>query len=310
MSFDVSGLTTYIDETKFDLLTQLQSTSGLAGVVRMVPGIKGSSNVHFLDTTVTFQDDACSYNSVDSTPLTEKNLAVGAIAIMEDVCVKTLNQTWLETQVRAGDVGEQDIPQIVAEAWTNRKLNAVANAIAIADFQGDTASGTANLNKYDGLLKLVDADGTVIDGNTGGVTVATGVTAANIISILQGMFLSRGEFLRGRDDVSLWIPEDWYELYIIALINTNNFNYTAEDGDTVLFGTNVVLRPSKGLTGLDRAIMTYNDNIIIGADMDMEEDDLRLWYSQDDRVNKSLITFKRGIQYGYGNAIVEFTLVP
>ena len=56
--------------------------------------------------------------------------------------------------------------------------------------------------------------------------------------------------------------------------------------------------------------MTYNDNIIIGADMDMEEDDLRLWYSQDDRVNKSLITFKRGIQYGYGNAIVEFTLVP
>lgn len=310
MSLDITGLSTYVDETKFDLLTQLQSTSGLAGVVRMVPGIKSSSNVHFLSTSVTFQDDSCSYNAADTTPLTEKNLAVGAIAIMENICVKTLNSTWLETQVRAGAAGEEALPEMFAQSWTEKKMNAVANAIAVADMQGDTLSGTANLNKYDGALKLIDADGTTIDGNPTGITVATGVDETNIIAVLQGMWKERGEFLRNQENVSLWMPQEWYECYIIALINTNNFNYTAKDGDTMLFGTNVTLRPSVGLDGTDRAFMTYNDNIIVGLDAEGESDDMRVWYSEDDRITKSLIAFKRGIQIGYGNAIVEFTLVP
>lgn len=310
MSFDIGALSTYIDDTKFGLLTQLQSTSGLAGVVRMMPGIKSSSDVHFLSTDVTFQDDACSYNAADTTPLTVKNLAVGAIAVMEDICVKTLNATWLETQVRAGAAGEEAIPEMVATAWTEKKLNRLARAIAIADFQGDTLSGTANLNKYDGLLKLVDADGTVEDGNTGGVTVATGVTAANIIAILQAMWLARPEELKERENVSLWMPQEFYDLYVVALINANLFHFKGEDGETKLFGTDVTLRPTVGLNGTDRMVMTHDDNIVVGLDAEGQSDNLEVWYSKDDRINKSLVAFKRGIQYGYGNEIVEFTLVP
>jgi hypothetical protein len=45
-------------------------------------------------------------------------------------------------------------------------------------------------------------------------------------------------------------------------------------------------------------------------DGDSDEDNLDIWYSKDDRVNKMNITFKRGVQYAFGSEIVEFTLVP
>lgn len=311
MAFDVSVLSTYIDDNKFGLLTQLQSTAGLAGVVRMVPKIKSASNVHFLGNSVVFQDDTCSYNSSGTTPLTEKVLQTGAIAIMESICVKDLNGKWLETQVRQGAAGEEAIPEMVAKAWVEKRLNGINRALTIADFQGDITSPTANLQKYDGLLKLVDADGTVVDGNVNGVNVATGITAANVISILQGMFTSRPEELRGENDnVSLWLGQEIYDLYKIALINANLFSYIPENQNDRLFGTNVVLRPTVGLNGTNRLLMFDNENVIVGMDGAQDADNLDIWYSKDDREHKSLVALKRGIQFGFGNEIVEFTLVP
>lgn len=305
MAFDVSALTNYVDETKFGLLTQLQSTAGLADFVRMVPGIKGSANVHFLNTSVTFAADGCNYTPADATALTERNLAVGAIAIMEDICLKVLNQTWLETQLRAGAAGEEAIPQMVATAWTSDKMNKLARQIAISDFQGDTTSVTNNLSYYDGFIKIADADADVVDGNTGAVT---SVTAANIIEVLQAMYLARPEVLREKSDVVLTLSQEWYDLYVVALINANLYHYKGDDSVVKLFGTDISLKPTVGLNGTNRMFMFSSENVIIGLDAEGESDKLDVWYSKDDRINKSLITFKRGVTIGFGNEIVEFTL--
>ena len=40
-----------------------------------------------------------------------------------------------------------------------------------------------------------------------------------------------------------------------------------------------------------------------------DEDNMEVWYSKDDRVNKMNIAFKRGTQYFYGNEVVSFALV-
>lgn len=305
MAFDVSALTNYVDETKFGILTQLQSTAGLADFVRMVPGIKGTANVHFLDSSVTFQADGCNYNPADVTALTEKPLAVGAIAIMEDICLKVLNQTWLETQLRAGAAGEEAIPQMVATAWTSNKMNKLARQIAIADFQGDTTSVTNNLSYYNGLIVQLDADASIVTGNTGAVV---SVTAANIIAVLQAMYLARPEVLRSKEDVVLTLPQEWYDLYVVALINANLYHYKGDDSVVNLFGTSIALKPTVGLNGTNRMFMFSAENVVIGLDAEGESDKLDVWYSKDDRINKSLITFKRGVQYGFGNQIVEFSL--
>lgn len=311
MAFNTDGLTAYVAEDKFKLLMQLQAKSGLADKVRHQPGIKETARLHYITTTAPFQSDGCSYNASGTTTLTQKSISVGAIAIMEDLCVKTLNGFWAEVLVAKGSKGEEVIPGEIESAWMQKKLNVVANQLAKADFQGDTLSGNANLNKYDGLLKLIDADATVIQGNTGGLLVAP--TVSNIIAVLQAMWAVIPEDLEidapdSGKQMYLWLPRTYYKLYIQALVNANLYNYTATDGDTKLFGTDVILVPTVGLAGTDRMILTYADNIIIGMDGDAEEDNMEVWYSKDDRVHKSLIAFKRGVQFEFGNYIVSFEL--
>jgi hypothetical protein len=311
MSFNTAGLTAYVDENKFPLLMQLQAKSGLADKVRKQPKIKDTARLHYITTDATFQSDGCSYNASGTTTLTQKSITVGAIALMEDLCVKDLNGFWAQELVAQGASGEESVPAEIEKAWMTKKLNLVANKLAKADFQGDTGSGDANLNKYDGLLKLIDADATVVQGNSGGLLVAP--TVSNIIAVLQAMWNAIPEDLEtdapdSGKQLYLWLPRTYYKMYIQALINANLYNYTAKDGDTKLFGTDVILVPTVGLAGTDRMVLTYADNIVIGMDGDTEEDNMKIWYSEDDRVHKSLIAFKRGVQFEFGSYIVTFKL--
>lgn len=80
-------------------------------------------------------------------------------------------------------------PSVSAEAatalWNAIKgtvISSVNSDLEEAIWQGDTASGNAWLAQFDGYLKLLDADGTVVN-----VTPAGAITASNVISILEGV---------------------------------------------------------------------------------------------------------------------------
>ena len=289
MSFNVAALSAYIEDSDFALLAQMQATGGLAEVATLQQGIKVSSHLQFLSTDVVFQADACSRTGADTTTFTQRTITVGAIQVNEDLCTKDLNGFWTQTMVRIGAEGEKEIPGGIESVWLETKLNKMANQLTISDFQGDLASGTNNLSYYDGLLVIADADGTVIDGNTGAVTVATTISTTNVLDILDGMWSSIPDNISEATDLSLWVPTSVYKKYIIALKNANLFHISVEDGTEKLYGTNVAIRPTVGLPGAagqERMILTRDSNITIGSDGDKEEDNLEIWYSKDDRVNK------------------------
>ena len=311
-SFNVNtaGLTAYVDENRTELLYQLQMASELTPYAEVRSGIKGTERMHFMTTTATFQTDACSYNASDTTTFTEKDLTVGKIAIMEDICTKSLNGFWTQQILAAGSRGEEAIPSEIASAWTAKKLNLVKRQINVADWQGDTASGTANLNKYNGLIKEIFADGSVVDGNTSDASTAT--SASNILARMQEMYLAIPEDLRaGAPDGSslVWfLPQAYYDFYVIALREANLFHYKGGEGELRYYGTDITLVPQVGLAGTDKMIITTRDNIVIGVDLESDEDTLEVWYSKDDRINHSLIAFKRGITYKYSDYIVKWGL--
>jgi hypothetical protein len=291
----------------------MQATGGLAEVANLQDGIKGSSHLQFLTTTVVFQADACSRANGDTTTFTQRTITVGAIQVNEDLCTKDLNGFWTQTLARIGKEGEEELPAGIEGVWLEKKMNAMANQLAVSDFQGDLLSGTNNLSYYDGLLVIADADGTVIDGNTGAVTVATTISTSNILDILDAMWTAIPDNISEATDLSLWVPTSIYKKYVVALKNANLFHFKGEDGVATLYGTDVKLRKTIGLPGAagsERMILTRDSNITIGSDGATDSDNLDLWYSKDDRVNKMNITFKRGVQYAFGNEIVEFTLVP
>lgn len=306
---NTAGLTAYVDENKTELLYQLQMASEITPYASIESGVKGTRRLHFVTTTATFQSDACSYNASDTTTFTEKDVTVGAIAIMEDICVKSLNSFWTEQIIAKGSRGEEAIPSEIATAWMEKKLNVVKRQINVADWQGDTTSGTANLNKYNGLLKEIFADASTVDGNS---TNATTFTISNVLANMQDMYLQIPEDLRsGAPDGSqlVWfLPQAWYDLYIIAGRNANLFHHDISENTQNYHGTNIKLVPQVGLASQNKMVITTTDNIVIAMDGDMEEDELDVWYSKDDRINHSLIAFKRGITYKYSSYIVRWGL--
>lgn len=307
MAFDVTALAAYIEDQDFPLIAKMQAEGGLAEHVNIQAGIKGSSNLQFLDSDVVFGADGCGRTPAGTTTFTQKTLTVGAIAISEDLCVKDLIGYWTQTMMKQGANTEAEVPGEIERLWLDTKMNKLKNQLAKSDFQGDTLSGVNNLSYYDGLLKLVDADGTTINGNTGAVT---SVTVANILAVLDAMWLARPDNIREKSNLSLWMPIAYYDLYVVALKNANLFHYKGDDGQVKLYGTDLTIRPTVGLSGIDRMILAADDNITIGVDGTGDEDAVEVKVNP--MTSKSVfydVTFKRGVQYAFGDEIVEFTLV-
>lgn len=311
MSFDVSALAAYIEDRDFPLVGELQVSPELTanGATKQV-GLKGTSNLHYMDTNVVFQDGAgCSRTANGSTTFSDRSITVAQIAIREDLCLDDLRNKWTQILLEQGTMrGKQVMPNEIAEIYFNEKNLKTIQALDVADWQGDTASGTANLQRYDGWIKIIDA-GSPVDGNTGGVTVGTGVTAANILDILEGMYNSTTEEMDDRNDLVMYIPRAWYKLYISALKAANLFHYNGDDGQTTYYGTTMQIRPTYGLRGIDRAFITYPSNFVIGMD---GENDMDFETRIDPVTNKKLLVdaeFTRGCQVYFTDQVVEFTLV-
>ena len=314
MAFDVSALSAYIENQDFPLIAQMQATGGLAEKVNIQTGIKGSSNLQFLSTDVVFGSDSCTRVGADTTTLSNRTITVGAIAVSEDLCIKDLNGYWAQVLIKKGAAGEEEMPAEIEAVYMAKKMNALKNQLAISDFQGDTGSGTNNLSYYNGLLVQLDADATVVDGNTGAVTVATGISSSNVLDILDGMWESIPDSIADAEDLSLWVPTSVYKKYVVALKNANLFHYSADGEQEFLYGTNVKLCKTIGLpgaAGAERMVLARDSGITVGLDGDSDEDAMTV--RLDPVSEKSIffdVTFKRGISYSFGNEIVEFTLVP
>ena len=314
MAFDVSTLSAYIEQMDFPLIAQMQATGGLAEKVNIQTGIKSSSNLQFLSTDVVFGADGCARVTGDATVFSQKTITVGAIQVAEDLCVKDLNGYWAQVLVKKGAAGEEELPMEIEAVYMEKKMNALKNQLAISDFQGDLLSPTNNLQFYNGLLVQVDADGTVIDGNTGAVTVATTISTSNVLDILDGMWESIPDNIADAEDLSLWIPTSVYKKYVVALKNANLFHYNADGEQEYLYGTNVKLCKTIGLpgaAGTERMILARDSSITVGMDGDADEDSMSV--RLDPVSERSIffdVNFKRGISYNFGSEIVEFTLIP
>ena len=313
MAFSLGTLAAYIEDQDFPLIAQMQATGGLAEVADIQTGIKGSSHLQFLSTDVVFGSDACTRTASGTTALTQRTLTVGAIAVSENLCIKDLNGYWAQVLVKKGAAGEEEMPSEIEAVYMEKKMNAMSNQLTISDFRGDTASAVNNLSYYDGLLKIVDA-GAAVDGNTGGVTVATTISTANVLAILDAMWSAIPENISNAEDLSLFIPISVYKKYVVALKNANLFHYSADGEQERLYGTNVALRPTVGLpgaAGTERMILTRNANVVIGMDGDADEDAMKV--RLDPVTEKNIffdVTFKRGVQVRFIDEVVEFTLVP
>lgn len=310
MGFDISALSAYTEDQDFPLSIKAQAQGGLARIASKQTGIKSRSNLQFMETDVVFGAGSCTRTASGDTTFTQRTITVGDIDVSMDFCVKSLNGYWTQTLLKQGIEGEQEMP--AEQLWLEDFEARFKKQLAISDYKGDTGSGDANLQQYDGFIKIVDNAVGVVEGNTGGVTVATGVTKTNILDIMDAMYREIPEAIADDENEIYWVlPHEWYKLYISALKDENLYHYKADSGEVKYYGTDITLMHEIGLAGTNRMYLTKGSNVVIGMDGDTDEENYKI--RLDPVSEKSMffdLSFKRGVQVKYPDHIVKFTLVP
>jgi hypothetical protein len=313
MSFDVSALAAYTNEHAMDLIIKSVAGGRLANYANIQDGVKGPTTINILSSDVVFQADGCSRSADGTTTLSQRTITPGAVAIHEDLCMTDLAAKYTATMLRQGLTNEkEEIP--FEELYYAEKIQKVQKAIEVADWQGDTTSGTANLARYDGLNKIIAA-ATAVNGNPTGITVATGITSSNVIGILTGMAELMPEDIMDADDLKLYCGMDTFLKYQKAIADGNYFHYVVEEGfsaELPLIGfPNVTVCATPGLSGLTNGncYLMRASNVYIGVDLPNEEsEDVRSWYDPNTRLFKVTMAFRRGVNVAFPDQIVEFLL--
>tara|TARA_R100000654_G_scaffold70554_1_gene100885 strand:+ start:554 stop:1498 length:945 start_codon:yes stop_codon:yes gene_type:complete len=313
MSFDVSALAAYTNEHAMDLIIKSVAGGRLANYANIQDGVKGPTTINILSSDVVFQADGCSRSANGTTTLSQRTITPGAVAVHEDLCMSDLAAKYTATMLRQGLTNEkEEVP--FEELYFAEKVQKVQKAIEVADWQGDTTSGTANLARYDGLNKIIAA-ATAVDGNPTSIAQATGITASNVIGIFTGMAELMPEDIMDADDLKLYCGMDSFLKYQKAIADGNYFHYVVEGGFTAelpLIGfPNVTVCATPGLSGLatGNCYLMRASNVYIGVDLPNEEsDDVRSWYDDNTRLYKVTMAFRRGVQVAFPDQIVEFLL--
>lgn len=323
MALSVATLTSYIIENEDLLVVKSLFGGKTSDLIRsegtVMTGVKFAEKINILATDAIFQNGTgCTRVSSGNTSLTQRQVTIGEIAVVEDICVSTLNTVYMSKKLAKGsDVNTLPFEQ----EYSDLKANTVAKQLEIAIWLGDTTSGNANLSRFDGFIKLIDAAGTAVNANQAaygpaGITVGTGITTANVKLIVNAMWLALPADVTGQDDIRIFCGWDTFNKFINAFTDQNLFNFapagsevSAANGVVIIPGTNYKLTAVHGLDGTSRLFSVRMSNLFAGVDLENEYESFSMMEDQFKDYLRFKVKFKYGVNVAFPDEIVSFKLV-
>jgi hypothetical protein len=310
MAFNVSALANYTNEQSTELVLKSLFGSKTAAILQAAGqvqvGVKSAEALNILTSDVYFQTDGCGFTSSGNTTFTQRVITVGKIKVEEELCPKTLEAKWMQTQIAAGS--PTSIP--FEEQIGQDKANNISKLLEIAMWQGDTATTNTNpnTNKFDGFIKLIDAaSASTVAGNT---SSATSITTANVEDLIDNIYNVVPADISDASDLVLFVGIDTFKKYSTALRASNLFHYAAdsEGMEIMIPATNVKMIAVGGLNGTNRMFLARLSNLFVGTDLANELEEYKFWYSVDNDIVRFRATMKFGCQFAFPDQIVSFKL--
>lgn len=308
-SFDVSALPEYTKQERLPLVVRSVFDTDIASLpgLSTMTGVKHKENINKISDEIIFQDGSvCGNDPSGNTAFSKKEVAVGPIEVFKDWCPKDLEDKWAQVLLPTGSHYE-DLPQQAAITEFLMALMVEQNAISL--WQSDTTSLHANLKRFDGFIKNIDAD-SPITGNTGS---ETSITEANVIAIFRRMVAVLPARLKKKSNLAFFCGWDTFEALLGAYLTLNNFHidmspagpYSTGVFNLPLWG--ITVHAMHGLTDTDRIFLAREDNMWIITDMKNEEENWDIWYERKDNKIYGRVEFKLGTAVTFGNEIVQYT---
>jgi hypothetical protein len=314
MALNLTGLTNYVKENELQLATDAVFKPKTAKLIETFGnvefGIKSTAKINVMTTDAVFQTGGtCGFTSNGTTTFTQRDLNPGKIKVQESICPKQFEQKYTQKLLRAGSSYDY---MIFADQFTGSKIAKIGAALETALWQGDILSGNGQLNKFDGLIKSVDSlgfggAGDPINGNPGGLTT---LTTSNVISAVDGVFNTLPANIIDKDNLVIFVGNDTFREYIVALRNQNLFHYPVDvvNMELIIPGTNVKLIGVSGLNGTDKIFGTHFENMFFGTDLLNEEEKFELFFAKEADEMRFVCEFKAAINIAFPDEVSYFKL--
>jgi hypothetical protein len=318
MGFILTGLTSYTKQLTEPLLSSAVFGAKTQQIILdggiVIPKAKSVVAIPIMETQATFQTNGCGFNSVGDTTMTQATITVGNIKIQESLCLDALETYFYQEAMKQGAVMDESSAPALIEAYLAKKNALIASQIETALWQGDTASGNtnANTNKFNGLVKQIDA-GSPVDANVSGYNGATGAITAlnsgNIIAATEAVYKAMPAAVASKSDATIFVGYDWYRSLILAYRAANLFAYNPQDVNAqsfILPGTSVKVQPVNGLNGLYDAYGMSVSNMALAVDLEADQSNYNLRYDENAEEVRFTAKFKIGVNVGFTTECVKF----
>jgi len=231
--------------------------------------------------------------------------------VNEALCPKDLEAKYLQKALPTGSYYDS-IP--FEQEYSEKKAKTIAAQLEVALWNGDTASSNVNLNRFDGLIKLIGTTGGVVAANAStfisGAPLSS-ITSANVISIFDGVYRAIPAKVVAADDMTIFCGQDLFRTYTIALKNSGSFNYQIDvkaDSEFVLPGTTIKVVAVAGLNGTNKVYAMRLSNMFLGTDLLNEEEKFEIFYAKEADQVRFVSQFKMGVNVAFLDEIAAFIL--
>ena len=302
-SYDLGGLSTYVDALNSDIISEAVLTPVTMEYVNVIPGIKGTQNVNLLSETLSVQTGTnCGWSQSGETTFTVAPVTVQALKVNVSLCLQQLNTLWLGQYLNAGSYNENaPFEQSIIDLQTKQ----------IKRYNEDLIwQATSGANSFSGYKEIF--------ANTAGVVELTGQTALcsvtgssatekanNVLAQIDNMINSMDRNIYDRDDIVIFMSQTQFKCYITAVRNVNNFYI--DSSENKLGSVYSVYHPQTnyrvvgvpGLNGSNLIVLGPQQYFLVGVDLASDEDSFRAWWSQDFQEVRIMAAWKLGTQIAF-----------
>lgn len=292
MAFDINALPAYVEQNKLPLVAEAVLKGKSVSLFNLQTGVKTVATINVINTNPTLQDGGCGWNADGDVVFTQRNIETGLVKVNMSFCNKNLLAAYTQYAVKAG---LEDETVAFEEYFTAQIIDKVKAAIEKSVWQGDKASSDDNLNKIDGLIKILGAESTVVKPS-----VAEGASAFDKV---KAAYMAIPE--KVLDKAVIFVGADTFRAYAQELVEKNLYHY-APTGTEEMYvaGTNTKLIALNGLNGTGVIVAGAPENFYFGCDMISDSEELKVWYSLDNQEHRMAMSFNYGVNVAFPDEIV------
>lgn len=298
MAYDVTALPAYTKQDAAKLIYQKLYTNGdTIKHMNVQPGIKSSETINIVSVNPIWKAQACSFTASGDTTFSRRTITVGKPMIQMSWCERDLEAKYTQAAMKAG--GNYDSltynTQIIDLTMDN-----IAKDLERAIWRGDTASLDQNLLHFDGLVKIISAEASVVNYS------GTAWSQANSRTVFTGMINAMDAQVRALAQAKLFCSHTMLQEYRFKLAADNLYHMTGADDKLYVENTKIEIVPCFGLENIKYAFLIEPDNLYFGADLMNEQEKLKVWFSEDNQQLRLHTEFKAGTQIAFPGRITEY----